>query len=236
MAVAAEPPGDAGGDEVGGVDAGHDADEHGQREIVDDGAAEEDEGAGGEEAGAAGEDGAGEREVEAAVDDFVEAAFFAEAGAFADAVEDDDFVVDGVTGDGEKRADEREGELAAEGGHDAEGDEDVVELADGGGDGVGPFEADGGGRSRMPRRPASRAVMAFWLISLPTWPPMLETEPASKPAWGKFCWRTWTARSPWRCSVWTMSVLERVAGWSMTSLKPFLRRTSRSWPTSTGCW
>ena len=41
-------------------------------------------------------------------------------------------------------ADEREGQLAAEQRHDGERDENVVQLANGSGHGVGPLEADGG--------------------------------------------------------------------------------------------
>ena len=141
--MAAPPEDDWGGDEDGAIGADDDTDEDGESEVVEDGAAEEVEGGDGEQSATGDEEGPGECLVDGGVHDGLDRAFSSFFEAFADAIVDDDGVIDGVSCDGEDGADHDEREFATEEGEDADGDDDIVEEGDDGADGEAHFEANG---------------------------------------------------------------------------------------------
>ena len=141
--LAAPPEDDGGGDEDGAIGADDDPDEDGESEVVEDWAAEEVEGGDGEQSATGDEEGPGECLVDGGVHDGLDRAFSSVFEAFADAIINDDGVIDGVASDGEDGADHDEGEFATEDGEDAHGDDDIVEEGDDGADGEAHFEANG---------------------------------------------------------------------------------------------
>src|SRR5438093_11666469 len=94
------------GDEDGGVGAGDDAEEESKEKDIDLAGAEEEERDDSEDDGERGVDGAGDGLGEAGIDDFIKGRIAVGGDVFADAVEDDDGVVDGEADDGEEAGDE----------------------------------------------------------------------------------------------------------------------------------
>ena len=118
-------------DEDRRVAADGEADEQGEREVFRRVAAEEVEGGRREEDGEDRVERARQRLIDTAVDELVDVAAAAEVQfeVLADAVEDDDRIVDRVTDDGQQSRDERGVDLALRQREDREYDEDIVDEA-----------------------------------------------------------------------------------------------------------
>lgn len=132
-------------DENRRVAADGEADEQGKREVFRRVAAEEVEGGRREEDGEDRVERTRQRLIDTAVDELVDVAAAAEVQleVLADAVEDDDRIVDRVTDDGQQCCDERGINLALRQREDREHDEDIVDEREDGGDAKAQLKAVG---------------------------------------------------------------------------------------------
>ena len=143
LAPVAEDDPEWAGDEDGRIAADGEADEQGKREVLRRVAAEEIESSRREEDGEDRVERARQRLVDTAVDELVDVAAAAEVQleVLADAVEDDDGIVDRVTDDRQERRDERGVDLALCQREDREHDEDIVDEREDGGNAEAQLEA-----------------------------------------------------------------------------------------------
>ena len=134
------PENDGGGDEDGGVGADEDTGEDGEREVAEGGTTHEEE----EEDGDQGTDGGQQRSAESAADgvvhDFAQVTLLG-GEVFANAVEDDDGVIDRVSGDGEQGADLQEVDVAPSQDEQADAEDEVMEQGGESAQREGEFEA-----------------------------------------------------------------------------------------------
>ena len=142
-AGAGPPQHDRRGNEDGRVGPDHDADDDREREITQDGAAEEEQTQNRDQRDGAGKDSPAQRLVDALVHDLFDRTFAPAGQTFADPIVDNDSIVNRIAGDGKHRANHGERQFAVKQRKHANRDQDVVQQRDNRAHRERKFEAKG---------------------------------------------------------------------------------------------